>query len=115
MKERLAKDQMLTAPFDGIVTKLNAVEGLASAGEPDVIVSNSSQGYRFEVGADAKRLSSIGISVGERIEVEVHTDKEQQANVMEGVIEEITNAEPMIEGDNRRNGDGNRPSKENSH
>ncbi|MGW8821301.1 efflux RND transporter periplasmic adaptor subunit [Paenibacillus lautus] len=98
MKERLAKDQMLTAPFDGIVTKLNAVEGLASAGEPDVIVSNSSQGYRFDVGADAKRLSSIGISVGERIEVEVQTDEEQQASVIEGIIEEITNAEPMIEG-----------------
>lgn len=95
MKERLAKDQMLTAPFDGIVTKLNAVEGLASAGEPDVIVSNSSQGYRFIVGADAKRLSSIGLSVGERIEVEVHTDKEQQASVMDGIIEEIANAEPL--------------------
>ncbi|GGG13773.1 hypothetical protein GCM10010912_67730 [Paenibacillus albidus] len=98
MRERLSKDQVLTAPFDGIVTKLNSVEGLASAGEPDVIVSNSSHGYRIDVGADAKRLSSIGISVGERIEVEVHTDKEQQASVMEGVIEEITNAEPMIEG-----------------
>lgn len=98
MKERLAKDQLLTAPFDGIVTKLNAVEGLASAGEPDVIVSNSSQGYRFDVGADAKRLSSIGISVGERIEVEVHTDKEQQASFMEGIIEEVTNAEPLMEG-----------------
>lgn len=98
MKERLSKDQVLTAPFDGIVTKLNAVEGLASAGEPDVIVSNSSQGYRFDVGADAKRLSSIGISIGERIEVEVHTDKEQHASVIEGIIEEITNAEPLIKG-----------------
>ncbi|PJN55390.1 hypothetical protein PAEVO_21110 [Paenibacillus sp. GM2FR] len=98
MKVRLSKDQVLTAPFDGIVTKLNAVEGLASAGEPDVIVSNSSQGYRLEVGADAKRLSSIGISIGERIEVEVHTDKVQQAIVMDGVIEEISHAEPLIEG-----------------
>ncbi|MGG3279164.1 efflux RND transporter periplasmic adaptor subunit [Paenibacillus solani] len=98
MKERLANDQVLTAPFDGIITKLNAVEGLASAGEPDIIVSNSSQGYRLDVGADAKRLSSMGLSVGERIEVEVHTDKEQQASIIEGIIEEITNAEPMIEG-----------------
>lgn len=97
MKERLAKDQILAAPFDGIVSKLNAIEGLASAGEPDVIVSNSSQGYRFEVGADAKRLSSMGISVGERVEVEVHTDKEQQTSVIEGIIEEINNAEPLIE------------------
>ncbi|MCV4231488.1 biotin/lipoyl-binding protein [Virgibacillus sp. LDC1] len=98
MKVRLSKDQVLTAPFDGIVTKLNAVEGLASGGEPDVIVSNSSQGYRLEVGADAKRLSSIGISIGERIEVEVHTDKVQQAIIMDGVIEEMSHAEPLIEG-----------------
>ncbi len=98
MRERLSKDQVLMAPFDGIVTKLNAVEGLASAGEPDVIVSNSSQGYRFEVGADAKRLSSIGVSIGERIEVEVDTDNKQRSSVMDGVIEEITNAEPLIEG-----------------
>ncbi|MFG1732063.1 efflux RND transporter periplasmic adaptor subunit [Paenibacillus sp. 843] len=99
MKVRLSKDQVLTAPFDGIVTKLNAVEGLASGGEPDVIVSNSSQGYRLEVGADAKRLSSIGISIGERIEVEVHTDKVQQAIIMDGVIEEMSHAEPLIEGE----------------
>lgn len=98
MRERLSKDQVLTAPFNGIVMKLNAVEGLASAGEPDVIVSNNNQGYKFEVGADAKRLSSIGVTVGEKIEVEVDMDNKEQASIMDGVIEEITNAEPLIEG-----------------
>ncbi|WP_340029323.1 RND transporter [Paenibacillus sp. FSL H7-0940] len=98
MREQLTKDQVLTAPFDGIITKLNAVEGLASAGEPDIIVSNSGQGYKFEVNADAKRLSRLGISIGERIKVEVDTDQERQANSMDGIIEEIINAEPLIEG-----------------
>lgn len=98
MREKLTKDQVLTAPFDGIITKLNAVEGLASAGEPDIIVSNSGQGYKFEVNADAKRMSRLGISIGERIKVEVDTDQEQQTNSMDGIIEEIINAEPLIEG-----------------
>ncbi|WP_258166415.1 biotin/lipoyl-binding protein [Paenibacillus sp. PCH8] len=98
IREHVSKNQMLTAPFDGIITKLNAVEGLASAGEPDIIVSKSSHGYRFEVSADAKRLSSLGISIGERIKVEVDTDQEQQARSMDGIIEEINNAKPLIEG-----------------
>ncbi|GIO99583.1 hypothetical protein J14TS5_46690 [Paenibacillus lautus] len=43
-------------------------------------------------------MSSIGVSIGEKIEVEVDTDKERQAGIMDGVIEEITNTEPLIEG-----------------
>lgn len=97
MQERLNRDQVLMAPFDGIVTKLNAVEGLASAGEADVIVANSSQGYRFEVQVDARKLSALGISAGEQIDVEVDLDQEQQASTLEGVIEEITRAEPLME------------------
>ncbi|WP_017688274.1 biotin/lipoyl-binding protein [Paenibacillus sp. PAMC 26794] len=98
MREQLSKDQVLTAPFDGIITKLNAVEGLASVGEPDIILSNSGKGYKFEVNADAKRMSRLGISIGERIKVEVDTDQERQANSMDGIIKEIINAEPLIEG-----------------
>ncbi|MGQ8872140.1 efflux RND transporter periplasmic adaptor subunit [Paenibacillus sp. TSA_86.1] len=98
MRAHVSKNQVLTAPFEGIITKLNAVEGLGSAGEPDIIVSKSSQGYRFEVRADAKRLSTLGISIGERIKVEVDTDQEQQARSMDGLIEEINNEKPLIEG-----------------
>ncbi|WP_091020999.1 MULTISPECIES: efflux RND transporter periplasmic adaptor subunit [Paenibacillus] len=98
MREKLSKDQVLTAPFDGIITKLNAVEGLASAGEPDIIVSNSGEGYKFEVNADAKRLSRLGVSIGEQVKVEVDTDQKRQANSMDGIIEEIINREPLIEG-----------------
>lgn len=97
LRERLSSDQVLAAPFDGIVTKLNAVEGLGSGGGPDLIVSSSSQGYLLEVVADAKRLSSIGVSIGEQFEVEVFTDTQQRASIVDGVIEEIANAEPLIE------------------
>ncbi|WP_434751018.1 efflux RND transporter periplasmic adaptor subunit [Paenibacillus amylolyticus] len=98
MREHVSKNQVLTAPFEAIITKLNAVEGLASTGEPDIIVSKSSQGYRFEVRVDAKRLSTLGISIGERIKVEVDTDQEQQARSMDGILEEINNEKPLIEG-----------------
>ncbi|WP_427051819.1 efflux RND transporter periplasmic adaptor subunit [Paenibacillus sp. TC-CSREp1] len=98
MREHVSKNQLLTAPFDGIITRLNAVEGLGSTGEPDIILSKSSEGYRFEVRADAKRLSTLGISIGEQIKVEVDSDQEQQARSMDGTIEEIINEKPLIEG-----------------
>ncbi|MCP1133411.1 biotin/lipoyl-binding protein [Paenibacillus polysaccharolyticus] len=98
MREHVSKNQLLTAPFDGIITRLNAVEGLGSTGEPDIILSKSSEGYRFEVRADAKRLSTLGISIGEQIKVEVDSDQEQQARSMHGTIEEIINEKPLIEG-----------------
>ena len=98
MREHVSKNQLLTAPFDGIITKLNAVVGLGSTGEPDIILSKSSEGYRFEVRADAKRLSTLGISIGEQIKVEVDSDQEQQARSMDGIIEEIINEKPLIDG-----------------
>ncbi|WP_426332933.1 efflux RND transporter periplasmic adaptor subunit [Paenibacillus silvae] len=98
MREHVSKNQLLTAPFDGIITRLNAVEGLGSTGEPDIILSKSSEGYRFEVRADAKRLSTLGISIGEQIKVEVDSDQEQQARSMYGTIEEINDEKPLIEG-----------------
>ncbi|GIO34417.1 MULTISPECIES: efflux RND transporter periplasmic adaptor subunit [Paenibacillus] len=95
MRELLTSQKQLTAPFDGIVTKLNAIEGFASAGDPDVIVSNGSLGYRMNIPVDAKLLSSLGIKVGEKIEVEVDTAQDQQARVLSGTIAEIANAEPL--------------------
>lgn len=98
MREHVSKNQLLTAPFDGIITSLNAVVGLGSTGEPDIILSKSSEGYRFEVRADAKRVSTLAISIGEQIKVEVDSDQEQQARSLDGTIEEIINEKPLIEG-----------------
>ncbi|MDM5277184.1 biotin/lipoyl-binding protein [Paenibacillus silvae] len=103
MREHVSKNQLLTAPFDGIITSLNAVEGLGSTGEPDIILSKSSEGYRFEVRADAKRLSTLGISIGEQIKVEVDSDQAQQARSMDGTIEEINDEKPLIEGTSESN------------
>lgn len=97
LSDRLASQQEITAPYDGIITKLNAVEGLTSAGEQDVLISNSSLGYRLEIIADSKLLSSLGISIGELIEIEVHNVQEQKTRMVDGTIDELANAVPRTE------------------
>ncbi|MRN55353.1 efflux RND transporter periplasmic adaptor subunit [Paenibacillus monticola] len=97
LRDHLTSEREMTAPFDGIITKLNAVQGLISAGEPDVLISNSSLGYQLDILADSTLLSSLGISIGEKIEVGVHTVQEQQIRMVDGTIDEIVNAEPRLE------------------
>lgn len=96
LRDRLASQKELTAPFDGMITKINAVEGLAS-GEGDVLIANDRLGYRFEMTADAKLLSGLGISIGEKIEVQVNTSQEQQTRIVDGTIDEMANAEPRTD------------------
>ncbi|MEK4510711.1 efflux RND transporter periplasmic adaptor subunit [Paenibacillus sp. FSL K6-2524] len=94
LRDRLDSQKEISAPFDGVITKLNAIEGMVSAGEPDVLVSNSSLGYRLDIFADSTLLSSLGISIGEKIEVEVGTAQEQQTRMIVGTIEEMANERP---------------------
>ncbi|WP_230190812.1 efflux RND transporter periplasmic adaptor subunit [Paenibacillus sp. CECT 9249] len=96
LKDRLTSRKELTAPFDGMITKINAVEGLAS-GEGDVLIANDRLGYWFELTADAKLLSGLGISIGEKIEVQVNTSQEQQTRLVDGTINEMANAEPRTD------------------
>lgn len=97
LRDRLISQKEIAAPFDGIITQLNAVEGLASAGEPDVLIANSNLGYRLDISVDSTLLSSLGISSGEKIEVEVDTVQEQQPLMIEGTIGVVANAKPRTE------------------
>lgn len=97
LRDRLTSGQDLTAPFDGIITQLNAVEGLATTGEPDVLISNDSQGYRLDIPADSALLTRLGIAVGAKVDVEVQTPQEQQTRMIEGTIAEMADAEPRTE------------------
>lgn len=94
LRDRLDNQKEISAPFDGVITKLNAIEGMVSAGEPDVLVSNSSLGYRLDIFADSTLLSSLGISIGEKIDVEVGPTQEQQTRMIVGTIEEMVNEQP---------------------
>jgi HlyD family secretion protein len=93
LKNRLTSEKQLLSPFDGLISKLNAVEGLTSMGEPDVIVSNSSLGYRLNIVVDSAYLSNLGISAGEKIEVEVDMNHGQETRTLSGSIEEVANSE----------------------
>ncbi|MEK3733558.1 efflux RND transporter periplasmic adaptor subunit [Paenibacillus sp. FSL M8-0334] len=97
LRDDLRSGQELTAPFDGIVTQLNAIEGMASSGEADVVITNNSQGYRLDIPADSALLNQLGIMVGAKAEVEIHTVQEQQRRIIEGTITEMKDAEPRIE------------------
>lgn len=94
--DRLASQKEIYAPFDGIVTKLNAVVGLASAGEPDLVITNESRGYRFEFIADAPLLTNLGITLEDKVQVEVQAIADQQPTMLEGAIQELADAEPRM-------------------
>ncbi|WP_240419088.1 efflux RND transporter periplasmic adaptor subunit [Paenibacillus periandrae] len=101
LRDRLTSQQEMNAPFDGIINKLNAIEGVITAGEPDVLISNSSLGYRLDISVDATLLSSLGISIGEKIEVKILTvaerDQEQQIRMIDGTIDEVANIQPRTQ------------------
>ncbi|KEQ24816.1 efflux RND transporter periplasmic adaptor subunit [Paenibacillus tyrfis] len=96
--DRLASQKEISAPFDGMVTKLNAVVGLASAGEPDLVITNESRGYRFEFIADAPLLTNLGITLEDKVQVEVQAIGDQQPAMLEGAILELADAEPRMGG-----------------
>ncbi|WP_256865202.1 efflux RND transporter periplasmic adaptor subunit [Paenibacillus sp. 32352] len=95
--DRLAKHKQIAAPFDGIVTKVNAVEGLASAGEPDVVMTNNSRGYRLELSVDASLLLSLGIAMEEKLQVEVRMPSDPLPKIVEGTVYEIAETEPRTD------------------
>lgn len=95
MRTSLNRQKYLTSPIDGLVTKQNAVEGLTSAGEPDLIIANNRLGYRLDIPVDAKLLSNLGLKSGEKVEVEVDAARDQQSRKISGIITEIMNGEPL--------------------
>ncbi|KHL95699.1 RND transporter [Paenibacillus sp. IHB B 3415] len=96
LREKLTSEQQLKAPFDGIVTRLNAIQGMLSAGEPDLVISNSSKGYQFDFTADAELLSSLGVSLGEKLEVELQSPEGPQARSVQGKVTEIKDVQARI-------------------
>ncbi|WP_010268253.1 efflux RND transporter periplasmic adaptor subunit [Paenibacillus senegalensis] len=94
LRDRLTSGKELIAPFDGIIKKLSAIEGLVSLGEPDVWIANDSLGYSLDIPVDSARLTQLGIAIGAVVEVEVKTGQEQQTRIIEGTITEMTDAEP---------------------
>ncbi|BFT73704.1 efflux RND transporter periplasmic adaptor subunit [Paenibacillus sp. P36] len=92
-RDALAAYKEMKAPFDGFITKVNATEGLVSAGESEILITNSSLGYRFDLSVDSTLLSSLGMSAGEKVEVEVHAGQEPYTRIINGTVDEMADAE----------------------
>ncbi|RAV21504.1 efflux RND transporter periplasmic adaptor subunit [Paenibacillus contaminans] len=91
-RELLKQRKELAAPFDGIVLKMNAVEGLASISQPDVVMSNSDLGYRLDIVADGDLVDRLGLAANQPIELTAAASGEQPVRVLEGMIEKIAEA-----------------------
>ncbi|WP_313641775.1 efflux RND transporter periplasmic adaptor subunit [Paenibacillus sp. FSL K6-0276] len=101
LQEDLQENSELIAPFDGVVTKVNAVEGLGSnEGESDVIIANVNLGFEFEFAAPTALIDDL--EKGARLIVRLGGSNARQ---VEGRIEAIKDTEPLSESGN----DGNTP------
>lgn len=94
LQEDIAEQRRIVAPFDGIVTDVNAVEGLASAGVPDIRIADAARGYRFELQVPAGVASRM--SVGDDVAVQLIGDPNPAAK---GKIAAFEQPNPASGGD----------------
>ncbi|MED1299441.1 RND transporter [[Bacillus thuringiensis] serovar konkukian] len=86
LKEELETNKKLIAPFDGVVTKINAKKDQPSVKEEgDVILFNESKGFKVELQVPSDL--AIHLKIGEKIEMK------RNAKSLEGEIVEIRNIE----------------------
>ncbi|GGH30929.1 efflux RND transporter periplasmic adaptor subunit [Paenibacillus segetis] len=83
LQDHLTNNRELVAPFDGIVTQVNATDGLISSnGGADVRISNGSLGFEMLAPAGIADL----LEIGEKLDVQVGGKNVKQ---VEGQIAEI--------------------------
>lgn len=97
LKEAMDRSSEMKAPFDGRITKLNAVEDLIAQGEPDLVIADTSKGLALELTADSRLLNSLGLKPGEKVKVETEAAGKQKPRTIDGEITKISNSEPLPE------------------
>lgn len=62
LEQSLAENRQSVAPFDGVVVRLNAVVGFASAGSPELVLADTAKGFEIacQVPGDVASLLEIG-------------------------------------------------------
>ncbi|PEK40599.1 RND transporter [Bacillus toyonensis] len=84
LKEELEMNKKLIAPFDGVVTKINAKKDQPSVkDEGDVILSNESKGFKVELQVPSDL--AMHLKVGDKIEMK------RNAKFLEGELIEVQN------------------------
>ncbi|MFC0328616.1 efflux RND transporter periplasmic adaptor subunit [Paenibacillus sepulcri] len=85
LQKTIGENQQLLAPFDGIVTHVNAMEGLSgSPAGPDIQLSNTGLGFQFELQVPAAIAS--GLKLGDKLEAKLSEDGNR---AIQGSIAEI--------------------------
>ncbi|MBO7744876.1 biotin/lipoyl-binding protein [Paenibacillus sp. MWE-103] len=49
LQKSIAEGRSAAAPFDGVVTRVGAIEGSGPGGEPDVVLANAAEGYEIRL------------------------------------------------------------------
>ncbi|AZS15475.1 biotin/lipoyl-binding protein [Paenibacillus lutimineralis] len=89
LQDSLKENSKLVAPFAGIVTKVNAMEGFPSSG-PDVMISNQNLGLMLELSLPAPAVTLL--KTGDELDVQVNG---MEARQMKGQIESIQDGDPV--------------------
>jgi len=97
LTDKLRASRQLSAPFAGVITKLGAVEGLASGGEADVLITNHSRGYWFEFQADTSLLNQVEVMPGSKLSILIAANAADPPVTAEGIVTEIKKGEPRME------------------
>lgn len=97
LKEAMDRSLEMEAPFDGRITKLNAVKDLVAQGEPDIVIADTSKGLALELTADSRLINSLGLKPGGKVKVETEAAGKQQPRTINGEITKIFNNEPRAE------------------
>ncbi|RAV20716.1 efflux RND transporter periplasmic adaptor subunit [Paenibacillus contaminans] len=101
LKEALVSERELKAPFDGIVQKVNAVKGMASASVgPDIQLASSNQGYEMQLQIPASLSRLIGGGQTTDIQVQIADTTETMSGVIQLMDTTETMSRVMNQGEN---------------
>ncbi|MDR6550338.1 efflux RND transporter periplasmic adaptor subunit [Paenibacillus qinlingensis] len=90
LQMKLANNQELKAPFDGLIVTVNAKEGLSTNSDgPDVRIANESSGFELELQIPASQSSKL--QIGESLEVSI----QGAAMKVEGKITDMQNVQSI--------------------
>ncbi|WP_036698224.1 efflux RND transporter periplasmic adaptor subunit [Paenibacillus taiwanensis] len=97
MKDRISNERVISAPFDGVITRLNAIKGLASSADADLVITNHLKGFWFDMRIDDPLLTTLELEVGEKLQLDVVAPLERQSKRINGTIVELIQADPRPE------------------
>nr|WP_276316155.1 efflux RND transporter periplasmic adaptor subunit [Paenibacillus lignilyticus] len=92
-KAELLSNRELKAPFDGLVTKVGAVDGMTSASAgPDVQLASSGLGYQMQVQVPADICDRL--QIGQKLDLRV--GQADNAEALTGIVAGIENKESQL-------------------